>query len=138
MKKETIVAISLGIAAGVGIALFVIISSRRANPSTADVILDSITPTVSITTQATDPLLIKQPENELVTPDESISIAGSTQPGSLVVIQTPDSEQIIRTERKEFTANVDLLPGENVIRITSYNGKNADSRTLTLYSIAED
>ena len=129
------IAIVLGIIAGIGIAGFVIFNSKQASQNDSDVILDDISPTIAINTDEIAPLLITKPENETVTDATSISIEGSSQEGSLIVIQTPSGEQAFENTKKNFTADVELSQGENTIRITAYDAKNIDSRTLTIYSI---
>ncbi len=135
MKKETIIAIVLGIIAGIGIAGFVIFNSKRAASNSSDVILDNITPTVSLNTDELSPLLITAPEDELVVEESTIELTGSAQVGSLMVVQTPNSEDTFTLEESNFTRHLELLPGENIIKVTSYNQKNIDSRTLEVYYI---
>lgn len=137
MKRETIVAIILGIAAGIGIGLFVIIQSREV-ASENDVILDELSPTTTIKTEEIDPLLIKSPEDESVTTSDTITLTASSTKNSLVVIQSL-SEEIVFTNEDggEFKREITLIPGENDIRVTAYSDNSVDSRTLTIFNIVE-
>lgn len=136
MKKETIIATVLGIAAGISIGIFVLINARRAS-NTDDVINENITPTIAIDTNSIEPLLITAPKDETVTSDETINIVGKSSANSVVTIQTPSEEQVIENDAGEFTATLTLLPGENHVRITAYSKKNIDSRSLVIYYIEE-
>ena len=137
MKRETIVAIILGIAAGIGIGLFVIIQSREV-ASENDVILDELSPTTTIKTEEIDPLLIKSPEDESVTTSDTITLTASYTKDCLVVIQSL-SEEIVFTNEDggEFKREITLIPGENDIRVTAYSDNSVDSRTLTIFNIVE-
>ena len=137
MKRETIIAIVLGISAGVGIAIFIIFASRSSTSPSTEVIQEDITPTIAIDTEQIDPLLIKEPEDDFVTSAGSITLKGSSQKGSFVVVQTPVEEQVFNNDDGEFSVDLELIPGENNIHVTSYNDKYIDNRTLTVYSISE-
>ncbi|OGK14359.1 hypothetical protein A3H80_01765 [Candidatus Roizmanbacteria bacterium RIFCSPLOWO2_02_FULL_37_19] len=135
MKKETLIAVILGIIAGIAIAVFIIKNSRDSSNKSADIILEQLTPTITIDTKKTEPLLIEEPDDGFVTEEESVTIKGTSQVNALIVLQTPQGEQILKTKNNSFTFDVDLLPGENKMKITSYSGKNIDARSLTVYSI---
>jgi len=122
MKKETLIAVILGIIAGIAIAVFIIKNSRDSSNKSADIILEQLTPTITIDTKKTEPLLIEEPDDGFVTEEESVTIKGTSQ-------------VILKTKNNSFTFDVDLLPGENKMKITSYSGKNIDARSLTVYSI---
>lgn len=136
MKKETIIATVLGIAAGISIALFVLVNARRASNS-GDVINENITPTIAIDTNSIEPLLITSPNDETVTSEETVDIIGTSSSNAVITIQTPSEEQVIENDAGEFKATLTLLPGENHIRITAYSKKNIDSRSLVIYYIEE-
>lgn len=138
MKKETLIAIILGVAAGIGIALFIISTSQRSLKKNSDVLLTQVSPTVKIDNDVLSPLLIDKPENASVTSENKITIKGTGQKGSLVVIQGLKGEKIMKTDSTNFSGEVALAPGENHIRITSYFGKNIDTRSLVVYMIQDE
>ena len=74
MKKETLIAIILGVAAGIGIALFIISTSQRSSKKNSDVLLTQVSPTVKIDNDVLSPLLIDKPENASVTSENKITI----------------------------------------------------------------
>lgn len=137
MKKETSIAIILGILAGVSIGALVMWQSKQAQRNSSDVLQGSITPTVSIVTQEIAPLLITSPENESISDSSTITLKGSAQAGALLVIQSETAEHVEKSKGKTFSVDVDLLPGENIIRLTSYKDKTIDSRTLVVHYIPE-
>jgi len=135
MKKETIIAVSLGIAAGIGIAIFVIKNSRDSTNKSADVILNNLTPTIAIDTKKVEPLLIEEPEDGFVSESSTVIVKGTTQKNALIVLQTPQEEHVIKAKDATFLFNVDLLAGENKMKLTAYTQKNIDTRSLTVYFI---
>lgn len=138
MKKETIIAITLGILAGVGIAIFTI-RSTQLNKSTSDEILtDQVTPTVSIETSDIKPLLINEPDDQSVVTKSSVTVKGTAENDSLIVIQTPEYEKTLIPENNLFEDEIPLFEGENVILVTAYIDKNIDTRTLKVYYIPEE
>lgn len=138
MKKETIIAIVLGIVAGIGIAGAVIYNSKQASQENADVILDNVSPTPQVDTSELAPLLLTAPDNEAVLDTSTVTLEGSSQKGALVVVQSLTGEKVLNLEEKDFRVDVTLVPGENNIRVTAYNDRNIDSRSLTLYYVNEE
>jgi hypothetical protein len=137
MKKETIIAIILGIVAGISIAAVVIIQSRNSSGSNGDVILEGVSPTTIIDRNETSPLLIAEPDTEAVVETSTITLKGSGPENALIVIHTPSQEYVFKNTKTNFSQKLALMPGENAIRVTSYDKKNVDSRTLTIYSIPQ-
>ena len=137
MKKETSIAIFLGILAGVSIGALVMWQSKQAQQNSSDVLQGSITPTISVVSQEITPLLITSPENEAISTSSTIALKGSSQVGALLVIQSETSEQVEKTKKEDFEVEIELIPGENTIRLTSYLDKTIDSRTLVVYYIPE-
>jgi hypothetical protein len=135
MKKETVIAIVLGIIAGISIAAVVILNSRHTSGTDNELVLGNPSPTVTINTSETAPLLITSPDNETTTEESSIILKGSGPKGALLVIQTPLEEYTSTIRTTTFSQEIQLMAGENVIRVTSYAKKNIDSRTLSVYSI---
>ncbi len=137
MKKETSIAIILGILAGVSIGALVMWQSKQAQRNSSDVLQGSITPTISIVSQEITPLLFTSPDNESISESSTITLKGSVQEGALLVIQSETSEHVEKSKGKSFDVDIDLIPGENTIRLTSYKDKTIDSRTLIVHYIPE-
>lgn len=134
MRKETLIAIILGIAAGIGIAFFLVRQSGN-SPKNNNVILDKITPTVAIDTSEIEPLIIQSPESGIVTSKSSIEVTVAAPKNSLIIFQTLTQEVTISNKERSITQKLNLLPGENTIKVTAYKDKNVDSRTMVVYSM---
>jgi hypothetical protein len=117
MRKETLIAIILGIAAGIGIAFFLVHQSGN-SPKNNNVILDKITPTVAIDTSEIEPLIIQSPESGLVTNKSDIELTIAAPKESLIVIQSLIQEITLKNSQRSVTQKIKLVPGENIIKIT--------------------
>lgn len=137
MKKETVIAISLGIVAGISIAGVVIVNSRNSSGKGNDILFSDVSPTLSVDTAETTPLLITSPDNESVTDAQTTTIKGTAPENAFVIIQSPLEEFSIKLSSTTFSQPMKLMPGENIIRITSYDKKIVDSRTVTIYSFPQ-
>ncbi len=135
MKKETVLAILLGIGAGVLIALWVIRGTQGKNANNQLVTDEKITPSITISNSVTEPLLISDPEDGFVSDKDTITIKGKTHTGSLVVVQTQIEEHVFKADEEEFSQEIALSEGENTIRITSYDDKNVETRSLLVYFV---
>ena len=136
MKKETGIAVFLGILAGVAIAVFVIIGAQQSR-SSGDVMQGTITPTVTSVSESMSPLVISQPQNETLTSSDSIKVSGTTQKNALIVIQSPAGESVFTAKSTSFESTIELAPGENAIKVTSYTPKNVTSKSFVIYSISD-
>lgn len=137
MKKETGIAVFLGILAGVAIALFVIFGARSQQKTNGTIMQADVTPSVTVAANEVSPLAITQPLEDSVTESKTTIVKGSAQKGALVVIQTVGDEAIFRNTDKNFSQEVHLVPGENIIKVTTYSSKTIDSRSVTIYLIEE-
>lgn len=135
MKKETIIAIILGIIAGISIAGVVIINSRSSSKADGNVILDGVSPTLAVNRNETSPLLISEPETEAVVDTQTVLLKGSGPENALIIIQSPSQEYTFKNVKTNFSQKLELIPGENAIRVTSYDKKNVDSRSLVIYYV---
>lgn len=139
MKKETGIAIFFGLAAGALIALGLIFFNSRSNASGGTDVTDNpqITPVIKTTQQPTI-LTIQSPLDKTIVDSDSIEIKGLAEKQSVVVVQGPGNEQVVKAESGSFTATMNLRPGSNRITITQYKNKAADTRTLDIYYIEKE
>ncbi len=137
MKKETGIAVFLGILAGVAIALFVIFGARSQQKPNGTIMQSDVTPSVSVALDELSPLAITQPSEDAVTESDTVEVKGSAQKDALVIIQSVGDEVIFRNTDKNFSEKINLVPGENIIKVTTYSAKNIDSRSVTIYSIED-
>lgn len=118
MKKEVFIAVILGL----GIGLFITYGFYRARtalvPTTKPTDLSG-TPLPS-GIQAESTLIINAPEDESLTTDKQVTIAGTTEPNSFVVVLVGESDTITTAdETGNFTVKDTLKEGGNGITITS-------------------
>ena len=143
MKKDTIVAIIIGIIIGALFALGVIyfpnIISRvfRSNSQITDL---TPSPTIAISTTALS-LDITEPLSDAVLFNDKTSIKGKIQPaGKKIIIADTGNESLITTsaDNGEFSKEVVLNEGVNLYSISVYdeNG-NRETKTITLFYTPE-
>lgn len=122
MKKETVIAVILGVSFGVVVAFFMIFKtknqeSQKVKPITTAV---HISPTVVVKNVGVQPLEITQPESGIITATNSVTISGKAVKGSLMVIQSPIKTSTFTNDKETFSVAFPLAFGENVILISSY------------------
>lgn len=142
MKKETIFAIILGIAAGVGVAFFMVIKARESQIQKAKPISTiNLTPTISVQSNQISNLEVTQPDNGFITTDTVVAIKGKASKGSLLVVQSPIKNVVQQLKSDSFTVDsFPLAQGENVIKLTVYPQNPqfaAQEKELRVYNIEE-
>lgn len=138
MKKESLVAMTLGIGAGVTIAILLISNSKSSSTSDKKVISPAVSPTVAILQQETFSLKISTPENNSTHEQSEVKIKGSAPKESLIVITSSAGDQTFKNKKESFEVSFPLALGENVIRVTAYNGKDSASKTLKIYQLGDE
>ena len=140
MKKESIVAIVLGIGLGLVVAFVMIGLIRQSTKSTA-----SQVPTVDLKPKVTDvigrPMQITAPADREVFSQNRITITGRAAADSLLVIQSPLVEVVQKLTSEEFKIPFDLAVGENVITVSVYPKDKTQSKqqkTIRVYYIDEE
>ncbi|MEI6533056.1 MAG: hypothetical protein WCO06_04410 [Candidatus Roizmanbacteria bacterium] len=142
MKKETLIAVILGMSFGIGVAVFVLISNQKQQFQKAksfSTILN-VTPTGIAQNLKYEPLEISQPENQKITSEKTVVIKGRAKKDSLLVLQSPIKNSVIRTDGEEFSVDFPLAFGENVIQMTVYPKNNRDAiqeKELIVYQLDE-
>jgi hypothetical protein len=141
MRKETIIAIVMGILLGVGIGFVVLFQSRKGDeakviPVSGDTENTKIVKTSTPQGQAI--LEISEPKNKVVVNTNKITIKGAADKNSLIVIQSPITNTVFKTEKIDFTSSVPLALGENTISISAYSDSSTPQEmTLQVYYIKE-
>lgn len=149
MKKELVIAIFIGLVIGFGIAavfwsrtqtgsLNLSLLTEQSRESQVEV----PTPTPESTDKKIEdiPLNITQPDNEIIHPQENLTVTGKTLANTTVVIIWEEGEDIlVADEEGEFKTEITLVGGENRIDISAYTDDGTKtSQTLTVtYSTAE-
>lgn len=137
MKKETITAIILGVSFGIIIALLLTFAAKEKVIKQKKIIAPKITPTLPPPQPKIQILEILQPTNGSVVNKNSLVIKGKAEKNSLIIIQSPTSEKVIKIADNNFSSEFPLSLGENLIKITSYKDKNIDERALKVYYLKE-
>lgn len=121
MKKEAIIAIVFGIVLGSILAVFLIAKNKER-------LLDkskSISPLEKGTqsSQASgniQQLGITEPGDKTIVYKNTITIKGTFTKNSLIIIQSPIKDTVIKNGSEQFSTDFPLALGENVIRIGAY------------------
>lgn len=143
MKKDTVVAIIIGIIIGALFAFGIIYFPRfftlvfRANNQVSDL---TPTPTVTLSVTALS-LDIAEPGDNAVLFSAQTNIKGKIQPeGKKIIIIDSDNESLITysTDKGEFSQELSLDEGVNLYSISVYdeNG-NRETKTITLFYTPE-
>ncbi len=147
MKKELTIAIFIGILLGFGLSAFFwarnnrkipLLSSRNPQPTKPED-MPSPVPTEPVENENVT-LTINQPENEIVTSEESLDIQGTTIPNATVIVIWEEGEDILVADKSgKFETEIELIGGENTINISAYDNQGEQSaQTLTVtYSTAK-
>jgi len=141
MKKEIIYAISFGVLLGLIVAVIIVLILR---PSNKQKTLPSNTKTTLKPNQIKNnyyPLEITQPSDKQISTTKEIVIKGKVEPGSMIVIDSPYSEKIVKNSKQDFQIDFPLMLGENLISIKAYINKNQtipQIKTLSVYYFEEE
>lgn len=146
MKKELVVAILVGVILGFTITgLFWIKRKGKISfPSNEEAVQEETPkeePTNTPTPiEKTVSLEIEEPENEIISQVEKLTIKGKSIPEATIVIIWEEGEDIlVADDDGKFETQITLIGGENIIDISAYDDEgNSTSKTLTAtYSTAK-
>ena len=136
MKKETSIAIGMGIVFGL-VFSFLVIANTQKNQS-----VSQKTPTQKTRPVTTDqqtiaqPITISEPNDGDIIANASVTIKGKTDKDSFIIIQTQVKDFSLTTQSEDFEYSVPLTLGENIIHINVYpKGSNGriQEKELHLY-----
>lgn len=122
MKKEAIVAIVFGIVLGSILGIVLIIKNKEQQLAKSK----TITPLEKgkMASQATNlnvfQLEITEPGDRSIVYKNSIVIKGSFTKNSLIIIQSPIRDIVLKNDKEQFSVDFPLALGENVIGIGAY------------------
>lgn len=141
MKRETIIAIVFGILLGAGAGLVVLFQTNSSEEAKVIPIESDekkvVTQAPAATSQAQ--LIISEPQSHTVSTEKSITIKGKAPMNGLVMVQSPTSEQILKNETGDFTIDMPLALGENVINVSTYAGSSTpQEQVLRVYYVPEE
>ncbi len=142
MKRETIIAIVFGILLGAGAGLFVLFKTNSTDeakviPIESDDKKVVTQPVTASTSQAQ--LVISSPEHGTVVKENTVTISGKAPMNGLVIFQSPVAEEIVKNEKGDFSVEMPLALGENVIQISVYSGSSTpQEQTLRVYYLKDE
>lgn len=119
MRKEVIFAIIIGLILGLVILYGVQLANRSANQAAATVTAptpgETLTPTPTVSA-----LSIISPNDHAVVNTATIKITGKTTPGATIAIYSSEDDALVTADKDgNFTSDLKLTGGENVIKFTS-------------------
>jgi len=137
MKKETSVAVGMGIVFGL-LFSFLVIANTQKNQSVSQKTTNQKTRPVTTEQQTTvQPIVISEPNDGAIITGASVLIKGKTDKNSFIVVQTQIKDMSFTTKSEDFEYNVPLALGENVIHISAYpkgsNGKIQEKELRVYY-----
>lgn len=142
MKKETAYAILLGVTFGVVLSLVMIFKTKdsqmgKSKPLTSE---KKAIPTVQDTNPLTQTFKINEPQDRQIFNTKSVSIKGVAEKDSVLIVQSPIKDIVFKVEKEDFSVDMPLALGENVISLTLYP-KNSQGRSqqkeLRIYYLDE-
>lgn len=137
MKKESLIAIILGIILGVATAFLAVKTLKTSPSSSSKIIKISPSPTIKITPQKIQPLTITSPSQNFLTNQKSIKIQGKGEKNSLLIIFSPTAEKILKLQQESFSVDFPLSLGENLIKIVAYQKQKIEEKTLKVFYLEE-
>ncbi len=144
MKKETIIAIILGVMMGAVVAIVLVLQTKKDEkpkviPIAPNARVTPVTAKGSSSSNAT--FEVSEPTNEKLTEEKTITIKGKAEKESLIVVQSAAGFDSIKNDKEDFTIeDFPLTQGENTINVSVYTQEsNATPQELVLkvYSIQE-
>lgn len=138
MKKETLIAVLLGVGTGILIAILIIVNTRKNSSFKFGAFQPAtITPQITFTPKKNEPLLISAPKDGLSTSADKIIITGKAPKNSILIIQSPSHEDALKTTSSDFSIEFPLDLGENIVKVTQHLDKTTDTRTFTVYRLSD-
>jgi len=143
MKKETTIAIFLGITFGIVLSLIMISRTRgksisiltKKNTNEQSQIVTPVPQTGNIFS-----FEVTNPSNNVIVNQKFITISGNISANSLIMIQSPIKDTVLINTKDTFSAEFPLALGENVIHIVVYPKDSqfkSQEKELRVYYIDE-
>ena len=122
MKKETMVAIFLGLLFGGVVAVFISFKSKDIELAKNKVIAPLKGKTISPNLSGTEikPFELSEPADNSIVEINSVHLKGTAPKNSLIIIQSPIKDLIVNNKQEKFDLEFPLALGENSIKIVVY------------------
>ncbi len=120
MKKETSIAIVMGIGFGLVFSFLVIANTQKNQSVSQKTTAQKTRPVTTEQQTTTQPITISEPSDGAIIAEPSVTIKGKTDKNSFIVFQTQIKDYSFTTKSENFEYSVPLSLGENVIHINAY------------------
>lgn len=122
MKKETLIAIFLGLLFGGIMAVFISLKSKDIELSTNKVIAPPKEKISSANLNGIEiqPLELTEPADNAIFDKDIIHFKGTAAKDSLIIIQSPIKDLMFKNTQEKFDLEFPLVLGENSIKIVVY------------------
>ncbi len=139
MKKETILATVFGVLLGLIVAVILILVLRPSGKQKIEKTDSKLTPKISKSSNII-PLEIKEPGDRKISEENTIKISGKVKKGSLIIIESPVSQEVLTNKQESFNVDFPLARGENLITVRAYVDRTQtipQIKTLKVYYLSE-
>jgi len=138
MRKEILVAIFVGVSLGLMITFGIYQNSERAKTGQNTITEQLINKQTSTGAAelVDNQLVINSPEEDLLTNEAELIVAGSGNPDSFLVVLVNDTEYISSTDESgNFSIKVTLAEGGNLIEVISLDedGQSSSKQRSVIY-----
>jgi hypothetical protein len=141
MKKEVLIAIILGFGLGLVITFGIWTANRALQEQPVTEPIEATpTPQATPTPASNLTLEITEPEQNSISSEKEINLAGSASPEAIIVVFYEEGEKILETDSQgKFETTVNLAGGANEILIKAFDKEGGEvEKTLSVvYSTAE-
>ncbi len=142
MSKEKIILSFIAIILGLfvaGGAFYIYQMTRTISEPETQKESTVVQPTKSVSNDSNF-LIVENPKDEEVFDKRLITITGKTSPGTLVIISTQSSDQVVTPNTKgDFTLTHTLEDGVNVLHVTAiFSNGEEETQTRTVTSTTEE
>jgi len=136
MKKETSIAIFMGIGFGLLVSFIIILNTQKNQSVSQKTIAPKVRPATTDQQGVTQQFTISEPNDGMLSVDPTVSVKGKTAVGSFIIIQTQIKDYSFTTKAENFEYSIPLALGENTIHINIYpkgTGGKIQEKELHVY-----
>lgn len=134
MKKESFVAIVLGIIFGI-LCAFILIQLNKDKNKVSRKMPEKKTITIPTSKVQQPEFSINTPKENSVTSNDTIVVTGTAPKSAILLITSNQQEYVNQTEQTKFSQTVSLREGENIISVRLINKGIVRIKTITVFYI---
>lgn len=138
MRKEVILAVIIGVLLG-GVILYGInLANNASKDTTSEETIESTTKATPTPTKSNNLISIAIPLDNSVVTESVVSLKGTTKPNLNIAIISENDDLLTTSDKTgSFSANINLINGENKITVTIVDEKQAtSSSSITIIKVA--